>query len=446
MQSNGGLMRISLGARHPNQTLLSGPAAGVIAGAELARVTRASHVITFDMGGTSTDISVIVEGRVLETTQGQIAGQDIGTPMLRVRTLGAGGGTIAWIGKDGLLKVGPQSAGSLPGPACYGRGGEAPTVTDANVVLGALGGDTVLAGSLRLDAARAEKAIETVAKPLGLDVLAGAAGILRIVNTQMAVDLRLALQEQGQDPRKFALVAFGGAGPLHAATLARSVGIPTVLVPPYPGLNCAMGMLQTSVRHSYLRSEVGVLSRFPTQRMNALFGELVEEALAEAAEEGFARDAVKLTRLLDLRYPHQGYTLPVPCPAVVADDDKLALKSAFDALHGQVYGQSAPKEDAEIVTFRLQAEIDVPRLELPKLPTGDGNPERARKGERKLFDIDAGRFVTARIYDRARLLAGDRIDGPAIIDQFDATTVVLAGQTATVDPTATLIITVGAKP
>jgi N-methylhydantoinase A len=446
MQSNGGLMRISLGARHPNQTLLSGPAAGVIAGAELARVTRASHVITFDMGGTSTDISVIVEGRVLETTQGQIAGQDIGTPMLRVRTLGAGGGTIAWIGKDGLLKVGPQSAGSLPGPACYGRGGEAPTVTDANVVLGALGGDTVLAGSLRLDAARAEKAIETVAKPLGLDVLAGAAGILRIVNTQMAVDLRLALQEQGQDPRKFALVAFGGAGPLHAATLARSVGIPTVLVPPYPGLNCAMGMLQTSVRHSYLRSEVGVLSRFPTQRMNALFGELVDEALAEAAEEGFARDAVKLTRLLDLRYPHQGYTLPVPCPVVVADNDKVTLKQAFDALHGQVYGQSAPKEDAEIVTFRLQAEIDVPRLELPKLPPGDGNAARARKGERKLFDIDGGSFVAAGIYDRARLLAGDRIEGPAIIDQFDATTVVLAGQTATVDPTATLVITVGAKP
>jgi N-methylhydantoinase A len=446
MQSNGGLMRIALGARHPNQTLLSGPAAGVIAGAELARVTRRRHVITFDMGGTSTDISVIVDGRLLETTQGQIAGQDIGTPMLRVRTLGAGGGTIAWIGKDGLLKVGPRSAGSMPGPACYGRGGEEPTVTDANIALGALSADTVLAGSLRLDAARAARAIESVAKPLGLDVLQGAAGILRIVNTQMAVDLRLALQEQGQDPRKFALVAFGGAGPLHAAALARSVGIPTVLVPPYPGLNCAIGMLQTSVRHSYLRSEVGVLSRFPTQRMNALFGELVEEALAEAAEEGFARDAVKLTRLLDLRYPHQGYTLPVPCPAVVADDDKLALKSAFDALHGQVYGQSAPKEDAEIVTFRLQAEIDVPRLELPKLPTGDGNPERARKGERKLFDIDAGRFVTARIYDRARLLAGDRIDGPAIIDQFDATTVVLAGQTATVDPTATLIITVGAKP
>ena len=446
MQSNGGLMRISLGARHPNQTLLSGPAAGVIAGAELARLTHRRHVITFDMGGTSTDISVIVEGRLLETTQGQIAGQDIGTPMLRVRTLGAGGGTIAWIGKDGLLKVGPRSAGSVPGPACYGRGGEEPTVTDANVAMGALSGDTVLAGSLRLDAGRAARAIETVAKPLGLDVLQGAAGILRIVNTQMAVDLRLALQEQGQDPRKFALVAFGGAGPLHAAALARSVGIPTVLVPPYPGLNCAIGMLQTSVRHSYLKSEVGVLSRFPTGRMNDLFRELREQALAEASEEGFAHEAVKLTRLLDLRYPHQGYTLPVACPADITDADKARLKHAFDEAHLQVYGQSAPREDAEIVTFRLQAEIEVPRLELPALAHGDGRAERALKGERPLFDIDDNRFVRATVYDRQALMAGDRIAGPAIIDQFDATTVVLAGQTATVDDTATLIIQTGDQP
>jgi N-methylhydantoinase A len=446
MQSNGGLMRISLGARHPNQTLLSGPAAGVIAGAELARRTRRHHVITFDMGGTSTDISVIVEGRLLETTQGQIAGQDIGTPMLRVRTLGAGGGTIAWIGKDGLLKVGPRSAGSVPGPACYGRGGEEPTVTDANVALGALSGDTVLAGSLRIDAGRAARAIETVARPLGLDVLQGAAGILRIVNTQMAVDLRLALQEQGQDPRKFALVAFGGAGPLHAAALARSVGIPTVLVPPYPGLNCAIGMLQTSVRHSYLKSEVGVLSRFPTGRMNDLFRELREQALAEASEEGFAHDAVKLTRLLDLRYPHQGYTLPVACPADITDADKARLKQAFDEVHLQVYGQSAPREDAEIVTFRLQAEIEVPRLELPALAHGDGRAERALKGERPLFDIDDNRFVRASVYDRQALMAGDTIAGPAIIDQFDATTVLLGGQTATVDDTATLIIQTGDQP
>jgi len=219
-----------------------------------------------------------------------------------------------------------------------------------------------------------------------------------------------------------------------------------VLVPPYPGLNCAIGMLQTSVRHSYLKSEVGVLSRFPTQRMNDLFRDLRQQALAEASEEGFAHDAVKLTRLLDLRYPHQGYTLPVACPAEIADEDKPRLKQAFDDVHLQVYGQSAPKEDAEIVTFRLQAEIEVPRLELPKLARGDGRAERALKGERPLFDIDANRFVRAKVYDRQKLMAGDGIPGPAIIDQFDATTVVLGGQIATVDGTATLIIETGEHP
>ena len=443
MQSNGGLMRISLGARHPNQTLLSGPAAGVIAGAELARVTRRRHVITFDMGGTSTDISVIVDGQLLETTRGQIAGQDIGTPMLRVRTLGAGGGTVAWVGKDGLLKVGPRSAGSVPGPACYARGGEEPTVTDANVILGALSGATVLAGTLQLDEDRARRAVGSVAAPLGLDVVQGAVGIIRIVNTQMAVDLRLALQEQGQDPRKFALLAFGGAGPLHAAALARSVGIPTVLIPPYPGLNCAIGMLQTNVRHSYLKSEVGVLSRFPVQRMNDLFAELERQALAEAKDEGFQPEAAKLTRLVELRYPHQGYTLAIACPPIAGDDDKRHLKQSFDDLHAQVYGQSAPREDAEIVTFRLQAEIEVPRLAFPQLRPGDGRADRALKGGRKLFDIDAGRFVTAKIYDRSKLMAGDRIEGPAIVDQFDATSVVPAGATAEGDATGNLVIEMG---
>jgi N-methylhydantoinase A len=262
----------------------------------------------------------------------------------------------------------------------------------------------------------------------------------------MAVDLRLALQEQGQDPRKFALVAFGGAGPLHAAMLARSVGIPTVLVPPHPGLNCAIGMLQTSVRHSYLRSEIGLMRHVPAQRMNDLFRTLERQALAEAEEEGFAFEAVKLTRLVDLRYPHQGYTLPVACPAEIAEADKASLKQAFDDLHGQVYGQSAPKEDAEIVTFRLQAEIDVPRLDLPKLARGDGRAERASKGERELFDIDADRFVRAKVYDRQKLMAGDRVAGPAVVDQFDATTLVPAGAIATVDDSATLVIEASEKP
>ena len=440
MQSNGGLMRISLGARHPNQTLLSGPAAGVIAGADLARTTKRGHVVTFDMGGTSTDISVIVDGAILEMAQGQIAGQDIGTPMLRVRTLGAGGGTVGEIGKDGLLKVGPRSAGSAPGPACYGRGGTEATVTDANLLLGALSGDMLLAGTLRLDAAAARAALERTGAALGLDALQTASGIVRIVNTHMAVDLRLALQEQGQDPRSFALVAFGGAGPLHAATLARSVGVPTVLVPLYPGLNCALGMLQTSVRHSYLKSEIGSLGHIAVERVNELFAAIETLAMREAAEEGFSVDRVKITRLLDLRYPHQGYSLCVPCPAPFDQTTRRTVKQAFDLLHQKVYGQSAPKEDAHIVTFRLQSEIDVPRLALPELRRTDGNTARAIKGQRQLYDTTQQKFDQVNVWDREKLFAGDRFEGPAVIEQFDSTTVALAGQIVTVESTGTLVI------
>ena len=440
MQSNGGLMRISLGARHPNQTLLSGPAAGVIAGADLARTTKRGHVVTFDMGGTSTDISVIVDGAILEMSQGQIAGQDIGTPMLRVRTLGAGGGTVGEIGKDGLLKVGPRSAGSAPGPACYGRGGTEATVTDANLLLGALSGDTLLAGTLRLDAAAARAALERTGAALGLDALQTASGIVRIVNTHMAVDLRLALQEQGQDPRSFALVAFGGAGPLHAVTLARSVGVPTVLVPLYPGLNCALGMLQTSVRHSYLKSEIGSLGRIAVDRVNEVFAAIETLAMREAAEEGFSADRVKITRLLDLRYPHQGYSLCVPCPAPFDQTTRQTVKQAFDLLHQNVYGQSAPKEDAHIVTFRLQSEIAVPRLVLPELRRTDGNTARAIKGQRQLYDTTQQKFDQVNVWDREKLFAGDRFEGPAVIEQFDSTTVALAGQMVTVESTGTLVI------
>jgi N-methylhydantoinase A len=260
--------------------------------------------------------------------------------MLRVRTLGAGGGTVAEIGKDGLLKVGPRSSGSVPGPACYGRRGTEATVTDANLLLGALSGETLLAGTLRLDEAAARAALERTGSTLGMDAWQTASGIIRIVNTHMAVDLRLALQEQGQDPRSFAIVAFGGAGPLHAATLARSVGIPTVLVPLYPGLNCALGMLQTSVRHSYLRSEIGSLVRIATGRVNELFAALEQQAMQEATEEGFLPGQAKITRLLDLRYPHQGYSLCVPCPAPFDEGARRVVKDAFDSLHQKVYRRS----------------------------------------------------------------------------------------------------------
>jgi N-methylhydantoinase A len=440
MQSNGGLMRITLGARFPNQTLTSGPAAGVVAGAALARATGHRNFVTLDIGGTSTDISVIANARASETSSGRIAGQDVGTPMLAVHTLGAGGGTIAWIGRDGLMKVGPQSAGAVPGPACYGRGGTAPTVTDANLILGALGTKSLLGGRMALDPGLAERAImDAVGRPLGLDLVTAAAGILKIVNTNMAVDLRLAFQSRGEDPRRFALLAFGGAGPLHAAYLARDLNIPEVFVPPHPGLTSAMGLLQTDVRHLYLRSAVGLLSPYPVAEINGIFAELRRQAMQDVSEEGLDMAALRLTQQLDLRYLHQGYHLTVDGPdGEVTEAHKRPIKSAFDDLHRRTYGASAPEEDAELVTLRLVAEVPVPHLRLPRI--APGHLADARIGRRPLYDLALAEFADADVYDRARLGAKDRIAGPAIVEQYDSTTVVLAGQTLSVDEFGNLVI------
>jgi N-methylhydantoinase A len=440
MQSNGGLMRITLGARFPNQTLTSGPAAGVVAGAALARATGHRNFVTLDIGGTSTDISVIANARASETSSGRIAGQDVGTPMLAVHTLGAGGGTIAWIGRDGLMKVGPQSAGAVPGPACYGRGGTAPTVTDANLILGALGTKSLLGGRMALDPGLAERAImDAVGRPLGLDLVTAAAGILKIVNTNMAVDLRLAFQSRGEDPRRFALLAFGGAGPLHAAYLARDLNIPEVFVPPHPGLTSAMGLLQTDVRHLYLRSAVGLLSPYPVAEINGIFAELRRQAMQDVSEEGLDMAALRLTQQLDLRYLHQGYHLTVDGPdGEVTEAHKRPIKSAFDDLHRRTYGASAPEEDAELVTLRLVAEVPVPHLRLPRI--APGHVADARIGRRPLYDLALAEFADADVYDRARLGAKDRIAGPAIVEQYDSTTVVLAGQTLSVDEFGNLVI------
>ena len=442
MQSNGGLMRVNVGARYPNQTLLSGPAAGVVSGIELASRVGRSNLVAFDMGGTSTDISVIREGRSEETTAGRIAGQDLATPMLAVHTLGAGGGTIASIGKDGLMKVGPQSSGADPGPACYGRGGELPTVTDANLLLGALGEGSALGGRLALDRKRAEAAIRTrLAEPLGLSDIDSAAGILKIVNSHMAVDLRLALQYRGADPRDFVLVAFGGAGPLHAGMLAEELGLPAVLVPPNPGLNSAMGLLQTKVKHLYLQSDLGLLETYDVGRMNRRFKELQARAVDDVTEENFALSDVVFRRQFDMRYLHQGYELSIDCPdGEIAEEDKVSLKARFDERHGAVYGVSAEDESAEIVTFRLLAEIAVPQLAPPPLEAGDGDIERAVLGRRPLFNLASGGFLDALVLERSQLRAGDRIEGPAVIEQFDSTTVITAMQWGTVDHFGNIVI------
>uniref|UniRef100_UPI0011779E33 hydantoinase/oxoprolinase family protein n=1 Tax=Candidatus Entotheonella palauensis TaxID=93172 RepID=UPI0011779E33 len=343
--------------------------------------------------------------------------------------------------------LGPGSAGANPGPACYGLGGGLPTVTDANLLLGALHAENALGGRIRLDRERAEAALrQHVAQPLGLDVLQAAAGIVKIVTTNMAIDLRLAFQQRGEDPRQFVLAAFGGAGPLQAARLARDLKIATVLVPLYPGLASAIGLVQTTVKHVYVQSSSGLLSNYPVAQFNHHFAELTERAMADVREEGFDADReVQIRRQVDMRYPHQGYQLAVPCPdSPLREADKPALKREFDALHQRIYGANAAEEDAELVTFRVIVEITVPRLELPEIAVGDGNPSPARQGTRPLYNLDTERFDEAAIYQRTQLRAGDRFDGPAIIEQFDTTTVVLTGQRAEVDRYGNLLIDTGA--
>jgi len=332
----------------------------------------------------------------------------------------------------------------VPGPACYGRGGTAPTVTDANLILGALGTKSVLGGRMALDCRLAEQAIMDVARPLGLDLVTAAAGIVKIVNTNMAVDLRLAFQSRGEDPRRFALLAFGGAGPLHAAYLARDLGIPEVIVPLHPGLTSAMGLLQTDVRHLYLRSAVGLLSSYPVDEINAIFAELRRRATDDVSEEGLDVTELRLKQQIDLRYLHQGYHLTVDGPdGDITQTHKQPIKAAFDDLHRRTYGASAPEEDAELVTLRVVSEVPVPHLRLPRIAAG--RVADARIGERPLYDLTSAEFANAYVYDRARLGADDRIAGPAIVEQYDSTTVVLADQVLTVDDFGNLLITEEAR-
>ena len=446
MQSNGGLMRVDIAANYPNQTLLSGPAAGVVFGGQLGQAIGEPNVVTFDMGGTSTDISVLVNGEYQESREGKISQQDVGTPMIHINTLGAGGGTIAWIGPDGLLKAGPQSAGAMPGPACYGNGGEQPAVTDADLVLGYLEPSALVGGKVKLNAELSRAAIRRkVAEPLNLSLEDAALGIVKVVNVNMEVDTRLTFAERGLDHRNFALVAFGGAGPVHATRVARNVGIPRVIVPPYPGISCAMGLLQTDVKHVYLRSHPAPLPSLPVETINGLLRELEERALEEAKAEGFALNEVQLFHQMDLRYPYQGYELTVPCQAPpFGEADKETVRRAFDQAHLQVYAISAPNEIPEVVNLRVVSVSKVPHLELPDIATGGPSAEAARTGARRALFEEFREYIDTPVYRRDLLKQGNVIEGPAIIEQLDSTTVLLPRQRAEVVRFGTIVITVEA--
>ncbi len=439
MQSSGGLKRMSLAVRYPNETLLSGPAAGVVFSQKLSEQSGCPNLLTFDMGGTSADISVLAGGAVDETREGAIAGQDLGTPMIQIRTIGSGGGSLAWVGKDGLLKVGPQSAGAVPGPACYGRGGTEPTVTDANVRLGYLSVDNFLGGRMAGNAELARQALGRVGDTLGIDDAALARGILKIVDTQMAVGLRMALMERGADPREFVLAAFGGSGPVHAARLARELGISRVLVPRFPGIACSMGLLNTVVKYVYLQSFLARFHQVDPSAIERGFADLRDRALKDREVEGLDDDSSEIIYQLDIRYPRQGYELSVTLehtegrPVVSLD----TIREQFHRQHHSYYGISAPDEEPEVVNLRLVMHGGIPQMSWSAPDIVEGDP---LKGYRSCWFDSAGDFVSTPVYDRVRLAPRTEMEGPAIIEQTDAATVVEPGMRFVIDPVGNLVI------
>ncbi len=433
MSSNGGSMTIRQASSFPVETLLSGPAGGVVGAFEVARAAGFDRIITLDMGGTSTDVS-LCDGEVQRTSEGGMGGYPIRVPIVDIHTVGAGGGSLAVVDTGGALTVGPQSAGADPGPAAYGRGG-GPTVTDANIVLGRLPADRPLAGRMALDGGAAIAAIGTVAQELGVTPRQAAAGVVQVANTNMEQALRVVSLERGHDPRDFMLVAFGGAGPLHACELADGLGIRSVLIPRMPGALSAWGMLSVDVTRDYSRTAMRDLSDTSEEEIARLLGEIENDAREDLKAVGLPAAQATFSASADIRYQGQGYELSIP----LDPQDALSLEERFHAAHQRRFDHSHPEWPTEVVTLRLRATIPVRRPEFVVVDA-EGGPDasHALLGETTLT-TDAGESA-APLYDRNALLVGNPIEGPAVLTQTDCTTYVPPGWVGRVDGHLNLIL------
>lgn len=443
MQSNGGSSPFHATGERGVSTILSGPAGGVTAAIGLGRITGLDNIITFDMGGTSCDVALIRHGTALVSDHNEVDGRHLAVPMLDINTVSAGGGTIARVDEGGGLRVGPRSAGAVPGPAAYGRGGTEATVTDADVVLGYLNPEWLLDGDLRVDATAAHAAVGRVADGLGVSALRAADGIVRVVNIKMAEAIRAISTERGFDLREFCLIPFGGAGPLHACQIAIDLGIPMVLVPPGPGATSALGLLMSDVKHDLVRSRLSPLAELDAGEVNALFEELAEAARAQLAAEGFGPDQITIRYILDMRYAGQGYENAVHIERFpLGADDLNGYRHVFDDVHRQFHGHAAPDQAVEVVSYRIVATGVLPDVRLSRMHATDVPVEDAITGTRMAYFPSASKeLVEVVVYARKRLQPGHRFDGPAVVEQYDATTVVCPEQTVRVDDYGNLIIT-----
>ncbi|MDB5509775.1 MAG: hyuA [Hyphomicrobiales bacterium] len=441
MQSNGGMSTFAATAKKAVATVLSGPAGGITASVHACRTTGMQNLITFDMGGTSCDVALIKDGEPSVSHRGKIDGRDIALPMIDINTVSAGGGTLARVDRFGTLEVGPESAGAVPGPACYGRGGTQPTITDCNLALGYLGEDNFLGGKMRLDKAAALRAVETVAAPLEMDPLDAAEGIVRIINVKMQEAVKAISTMRGHDLRDFMLLAFGGAGPLHAGRIAADLGMAGVIVPLFPGVYSAMGLVMSDVKHDYVRSRMSNLAKIDEAAIDAQFADMVEAARAELQSEGFSESAIEIERALDMRYAGQGYEITMPLPAALSEGGLARLRGEFDEAHRQMFGHTAPNEPVEIVSYRLRGIGRVQPVNLPSFAPQGLRVEDAIR-ERRMMRFD-GRSIECPVYQREKLDVGATFEGPAVVDQLDCTTVVFPGQTARVDAYKNIVISMG---
>lgn len=431
MQSNGGVMPLVADAEvHTVRTLLSGPAAGVRGASYLLGQAQGwRNLVTMDIGGTSCDIAFIESGEPVEQSEGMVDGRVVGVPAFDISTVAAGGGSIAWIGDAGLLEVGPKSAGAFPGPVCYGKGGAQPTVTDANVLRGALNADFFLGGKIKLDISAAREAVRgQIAEPLGVDVADAASGIVRIINARIVDAIRVEAAKKGIDLAGHTLVPFGGAGPVHAAQVAEQLGMSRVLVPRNPGAFSALGLLCSDVRHDYMRSELADVLALDPAHVDACFAQLEDAARGEVGAEGLTPEQLVFEREMDLRYAGQGYELRVTLSGLAAPygpETSKAIAERFHGAHEAIHGHAAPENVVEVVSYRLRAIVPMPKYTPQQRP--EGGLARPSPCGRRSVVLEPGRTPEAIVWRRDDLPVGFAENGPAIVEQLDSTTIVPDG-------------------
>jgi N-methylhydantoinase A len=441
-RSGGGAMTVTSAKEQPVHLVLSGPAGGVIGAAYLSELIGYKSLLTLDMGGTSLDAAMVMAGQTRTDTEASFHGLPLSVPILDIKTIGAGGGSIGWLDEGGHLQVGPQSAGAVPGPVCYGKGGRQPTFTDAALITGYLDPQNFLGGEITLHSGLACQVLQQLADTLRISLNRTAAGILRISEAKITGAIREISVERGFHPKDFALLAFGGGGGFVATGVARELGIPIVIIPPGPANFSALGMLMVDVMHDFAQTAVAELDHVDAAFLTDRYTALTRHGQEALTRDGFAVKDCLFVRSADLRYQGQEHTVNVAIPGhMLAADDIAHIAEAFSEAHHVQYGHRMT-DPIEIVTLRLRAIGLLPRPSLPRLSRGSGDGDKARKGSRPVYQAASDRHVNYRVYDRGRLLYGDRVEGPAIVEEPTATTLLQAGDTMIVGECGELVIAI----